>query len=618
MYIDASTIKPEEVLAGDSVQFELTLKAGADFKGKGDRIVLDMPAYLGYSRGSRLHQEMAGYINVIASNPSLDYIQRMWNMESQQFVEKNSSSFMGMAARIFVLDFTAGETREGDEIKIIFGQTLNGFGQGAKVTTIVPSPEFTDSFHVRIFSGGALTGEGLPDLGRSFKGYDRPVPSQEIPLSFRVLPREIERVRVIRHPDSTRFSLVDRFANPVRDDALAASLADGTIQNTGHNTYKTDSPDTVITPKEGLAANNAPRTDRIFGDYNLYFGDIHTHSGHSNDCIEREKNVHPPRESYAYARDVAALDFLAVTDHHQPWDIERNKIGSELWTNLVDQAREADEPGAFSAFAGLEYRSDRGDTAVVFAGYPDYRSLDNADLTEIDKWWEAMKGRDMITIPHFHNPGRLEDGAWIPSPEKTAVLPEGNYYQTEPVLEVFSCHGSYEYEGILEHRIPQIKASRPDRYGRWFLEQGYRYGFIANSDGHKGHPGSNGLTAVFARENTKEAIFDALRNRRCYGTTNARIKLVAALDGHLMGSELPYREGGRELTIETETEEPLKYVEVIVNSRRAAIFTPEGWEFKHAMTLKTEKPEAGRPVYAYVRVVQRDNGSAFSSPFFLV
>jgi hypothetical protein len=626
MYIKRSTITPDQVLAGDSYQFILTLTAGKDFKGEGDRIILDMPAYLGYSRGSRLHQEMPGYINVICSNPELNYTQRMWNMESGDYVGSGSSSFMGMAARMFVLDFLEGQGKEGDIIRIYFGHTLNGFGQGAKVTTIVPSPDFKDSFHVRFFSQGQKNNAGLPDLGRSFKGYTRPVPDQEAELVIAIEPREPERVRVIRHPGSTCLAVLDRFANPVALEKIPSATAGlfrlpGIFKNpaltpTGQNTYRIDDPAaevvSVTEQEPGIHINNAPRTDRVWEDYNLYFGDIHTHSGHSNDCIEREKNIHSPGESYLYARDVAALDFLAVTDHHQPWDVERNKIGAPLWSKLVEQAQDMDKPGVFTAFAGLEYRSSRGDTAVVFKNYPDYDKLDNPSLSEVDKWWDAMKGEDMLTIPHFHNPGRLEDQTWIPARETVQDLPDSSYYHTEPVLEIFSCHGSYEYEGVLEHHIPDSKSSRPDRYGRWFLDQGYRYGFIANSDGHKGHPGTNGLTAVFARENTKEAIFEAIRNRRCYGTTNARIKLLTTLDGKLLGSELPFNVQGHELYIDVETEEPIKYVEIIMNGKSHRRFTPVGYHFKDTIKVKPQNPG-----YIYIRVIQQDNGAAFSSPFFL-
>jgi hypothetical protein len=72
---------------------------------------------------------------------------------------------------------------------------------------------------------------------------------------------------------------------------------------------------------------------------------------------------------------------------------------------------------------------------------------------------------------------------------------------------------------------------------------------MCNSDGHKGRPGAegpgagqfgiaNGSTCVLAESKTRRAIFDALKNRRCYGTTGARIDLDFDCEGAPMGSIL--------------------------------------------------------------------------------
>jgi hypothetical protein len=68
------------------------------------------------------------------------------------------------------------------------------------------------------------------------------------------------------------------------------------------------------------------------------------------------------------------------------------------------------------------------------------------------------------------------------------------------------------------------------------LEQGYRVGILANSDGHKGrhgasHPGASlfgaygGLSCLLAGELTRAGLFDALRRRHHYATTGCRMVL---------------------------------------------------------------------------------------------
>ena len=84
------------------------------------------------------------------------------------------------------------------------------------------------------------------------------------------------------------------------------------------------------------------------------------------------------------------------------------------------------------------------------------------------------------------------------------------------------------------------------------LALGHRIGFVGGTDSHHAQPGRNtcsmagvdfhdhitgGLTAVIAPELTREAIIQALRERRCYATTGARMVLDFRVNGHGMGEE---------------------------------------------------------------------------------
>ena len=113
----------------------------------------------------------------------------------------------------------------------------------------------------------------------------------------------------------------------------------------------------------------------------------------------------------------------------------------------------------------------------------------------------------------------------------------------------------------------------PGFYLRDTLAREHRLGFVGGGESHDIHPGSphfdgrckvwpgagegpanplerkpadhigdntantRGLTAVYAPDNTRQAVFDALYNRRCYATTGARIALRFSIDEHVMGEE---------------------------------------------------------------------------------
>ena len=140
------------------------------------------------------------------------------------------------------------------------------------------------------------------------------------------------------------------------------------------------------------------------------------------------------------------------------------------------------------------------------------------------------------------------------------------------------------------------------------LRQGYRYGVVCNSDGHKGHVGTNGVTAVFAKELTREAIFDAYRARRVYGTTNARLRLLFTANGELMGSVLP-NVAKKEFHIDVVGESALKRVELFGPDGVVACFAPTGRTFTADPVVDRDEPG-----WYYVRATQHDNHIAWSSP----
>ena len=101
----------------------------------------------------------------------------------------------------------------------------------------------------------------------------------------------------------------------------------------------------------------------------------------------------------------------------------------------------------------------------------------------------------------------------------------------EPVVEIYSDWGRFEW--LLEDA----------------LRAGYKVGVVSNSDGHKGRPGAShpgastfgaygGLTCVLADSLTREAVFEAIRARRCYGVSAAqRIDVELSVNGLPLGAE---------------------------------------------------------------------------------
>ena len=285
---------------------------------------------------------------------------------------------------------------------------------------------------------------------------------------------------------------------------------------------------------------------RKIGDASLYFGDIHNHTGQLGLDANNEGCGRGSREdNYRYARGPGGLDFYALTDHERQIDAG----GADGYLAL---AEEKEEEGRFVCLPAFEFTSQlyghrnvyfRGSKGIVVNSNRDggWPTREPAKSLAPNELWEALEktGEKFLTVPH-HTSSTSHPLSW-----------DFHNPQYDRLVEVYSCWGSSEYLGDFPRGVS-------DRYGsltvRDALSRGYRLGLIASSDGHDGHPGNSqsplvkhhhifhhlgsGLAAVMVDELTRESVFDALFDRRCYATTGVPIGLSFSVNERTMGSEL--------------------------------------------------------------------------------
>ncbi|HID07658.1 MAG TPA: DUF3604 domain-containing protein, partial [Armatimonadetes bacterium] len=262
---------------------------------------------------------------------------------------------------------------------------------------------------------------------------------------------------------------------------------------------------TVIDERNGLIGQSPPIAVDFFPEgWRVFYGDIH---GHNEHCDGRGTID----EYYQWGRDVRFLDFCALTNHVE--GAKRLQV-DDFWHIDVAKAAEYNAPGRFVTFVAFEWGSWTvwGDKCVYYLDddgpyYPANEPI--ADTPQ--KLFKLLKGKRAIVIPHHTKYGGQTD--W-------------DRYDPywEPVVEIYSIWGSSECYG--EHSVQAA----------W--ERGYRLGVIGSSDNHSGHPGTppGGLACIFAKQLTREALFNALRNRKCYATTGARILMDFRINGAPMGN----------------------------------------------------------------------------------
>ena len=241
----------------------------------------------------------------------------------------------------------------------------------------------------------------------------------------------------------------------------------------------------------------------------IYWGETHGHSGFA-------EGQGTPTGYFRFGRDDARLDFLTLSEHDL-WMDDRE------WKTLKEHVTEFMEEGEFITYAGYEWTSNGpfgGHHNVLFRNPEGRERQGIQEYPYLQDLYKALRENndvnDVLIIPHCHEAGdwRMTDAAM------------------ENLVEIFSMHGSFEW------------------FGRMYLQQGHRVGFIAASDDHLGHPGYSsmrprglaqrgGLAAVMAPEKSRDAIFDAMKNLSTYATTGKRMILDVDVNGSPMGSVAP-------------------------------------------------------------------------------
>jgi len=355
----------------------------------------------------------------------------------------------------------------------------------------------------------------------------------------------------------------------------------------------------AVDKDRALAGRSNPIVCRASTEERLFFGEIH---GQTYDSI----GTGTLDEYFAWGRDVERLDFCASANHYGG----RYEMGPELWQRVVDTSNRFYAPGEYVTFVSYEWHGLGGHKNVYYRGaegqfYPGWdEAYDNPE-----KLWQAFDGQKVLTIPHHTKYGGMTD--W-----------EHRNDEYQRLVEICSGWGISEEGGV--HSVQHA------------LAMGYRLGFIGGTDTHIGQPAhgsfqvneGRGLTAVYARDLTREAIWDGLRDRLCYATTGARIVLDFRGGSCRMGQEVSVESGDptmnrRSFHATVVGTDELERVEVVRNNRVVhsckcgSEKTELDWDDEEDLAATCLVPAFSydRPfAFYYLRVVQKDRERAWSSP----
>jgi hypothetical protein len=609
--IGYATIEPNRsVIVGARQRWTITYYVGKRGIKKGGSIRITIPHTLTSPQINEFYKE--GFTTAKCSRKEISLLM---HIESRIFCAYCPElSHSGTFGKSLFIKINNGNLIEGDFINIIYGN-VDFYGNEPWGPKRPKAPEVSGKYEFTI----AVDPDGtkLAPVTGYFLLKKSPIVT--------ILPGKLKEIIPIA-PSNIDLEqeipvcivAVDKYLNPVKGEDGELTVKYGSKEKIyhSHNGMITLNPIDPVNSDKKYAIYNINQSEKEgvssktnpikFGNYidkeNLYWGDIHAHTKYSD-------GMRTPEEAISFARDIARLDFAAITDH----DDIGPYISDKEWEDTKRVIAKFNEPNKFVTFLGYEYRSSLADMNVYYLG-------DEGILMcgKKEQWSEPLKLNKVISqkggtiIPHMHF------GAdW-----------SGYNSTLYRVMEIYSQHGSAEYLGCpreipyLKHQLQKGSEGNVNTTFQEILSLGMKLGVTAGSDSHSGRPGlsnwsrvtrtyNGGLTAVFAKDKTRKSIWEALYNRHCYATTGPRIYLEFFINGYSMGSELLASK--RKLNIYCIGTCIIFKIEVIKNNR--IIYT-----------MKSKSPECNFSIYDipekkedfyYIRIIQQDTEMAWSSPIWV-
>jgi hypothetical protein len=365
-----------------------------------------------------------------------------------------------------------------------------------------------------------------------------------------------------------------------------------------------------------LLLSVAPLSHRsASAQYRVFWGDVHGHTSHSDG--EGSLDGY-----FTHARDVSKLDFVIVTDH----DFGNGKPGwrmpEDTWRLTQNKADDYTVAGEFIAIAGYEWTSqpkywtevEEGTLSErLFPGPPKFYNHKNVYFPErIDYIFSA---KDPATMsPNLLAEVVRKHGGLVHNNHPSSG-PDGKDQWDYGVVHYSVITNTEIYSDTIHYERKTYQVSM-EQAVRDFLDRGGRTGFVRGTDTHEGKPAAR--TAVLAKELTRDAIFDALRHRRNYAVSNARIVLSFRINGHEMGEEIETA-GKPRVDVEIQGTERITDVVVVRDGTVLHSLSPgmERLKFTHV-----DETFQGKSYY-YLRVTQADkdkhgnHSHAWSSPIWV-
>jgi len=269
----------------------------------------------------------------------------------------------------------------------------------------------------------------------------------------------------------------------------------------------------------------------------VFFGNLHSHTSYSD-------GLGTPKQAYTYARDVAKLDFIALTEHNHLAAMGTDNIGIAANHALYNGS----DPNSLISNANAFTKNDQF-IALYGQEFSTISSGNHTNVFDIGEVIDVAKGRfDLLDIFLQANKDTSGQTAILMfnHPQNTADLLPTEYglddFGGDPVQWL---NGMGKYARLIQMingpgQSPgtNLNSARPDETAfRKFLNLGFKLAPTADQDNHQKNWGNatNAGTGIIATSLTKANLLDAMRKRHVYATEDKNLSVIIKVNGSLCG-----------------------------------------------------------------------------------
>ncbi|WGS64130.1 CehA/McbA family metallohydrolase [Marinitoga aeolica] len=319
-------------------------------------------------------------------------------------------------------------------------------------------------------------------------------------------------------------------------------------------------------------------------DLILLFGNPHSHTAFS----DGEPGT-TPSDAYKHARDLANLDFIAVTDH--AYYFEADYKGRDKFEVMKEMAKQ-ETTEKFSAIAGFEWTAGVGHINVFEASKWTSRNV----KTTIEEFYDWLINEKVIA--QFNHPismfGTFKDFEYYPEVD--------NYIN---MIEVGN--GSWSKNDTINEEM----------FSNYIiaLKKGWHVGATVGQDNHIANwgTGNDSRTAVWVKEKSKNGILEGFKNKKTYGTEDKNVKLWIETDHVSMGDIYYYDSVPEKIQLKVYYNDPDNE-----KIKTLSIYTPNNVykynnlnnNYEHVFEIPVDSTYS----FVFVRIDQYDGNSIVSSP----